>query len=170
MSPPPAKRSFPTEADLVRSFVSGLGARNSPWGTLEIATEWDYRTGITDVLARNVRGELIAFEAKLTDWRRAVHQAYRNTTFAQKAYVVLPSAVAVKAAHAADVFGRYKVGLCSVDDACINVLIEAPHNEVLIPWLRARATTFFDDGSRNQQARASSTDRRTNLRSDRCVA
>jgi hypothetical protein len=130
---------FSRESDLVSRFVSELESDETPWGPVDIALEWDYRTGITDVLTRTEHGELIAFEAKLSDWRRAIHQAYRNTVFAQRVYVVLPALIAARAAKAHDLFSRYNIGLCSVEDACINVLIDAPTNQVLIPWLRARA-------------------------------
>lgn len=71
---------YASEADLVQDFLELLQEGDSPWGAVETTTEWDYRTGITDVLARTPEGHLVAFEAKLTDWRRATHQAYRNTT------------------------------------------------------------------------------------------
>lgn len=175
MTASPSRRPAPAptysnEADMVGSFVVALAQWDNPWGTLEVTREWDYRTGITDVLVRNQRGALIAFEAKLTDWRRAAHQAYRNTVFAQQAFVVLPSTVAVRASKSADLFGRYRIGLCSVGDEGINVLIEAPENKVLIPWLHERAATFFDSeaGRRNTGERVA--DRGADLRAHRCVA
>ena len=45
----------------------------------------------------NLLSELIlmAFEAKLKDWRYGLDQAYRNTCFAHKSYVVVPEATAL---------------------------------------------------------------------------
>src|SRR5688500_16143987 len=142
---------FATEAQLVDEFLLALDAM-SPWGNLQTTTEWDYRTGITDVLVRNVEGHIIAFEAKLRDWRRAVHQAYRNTVFARSAYVVLPYLTAAKAFACPEVFAQYGVGLCSFENKCIRILIEAPPNEALIPWLRVRAQDFFDRSERREVA------------------
>ena len=161
--------TFSTEANLVRSFVSGLRS-DSPWGELQIATEWDYRTGVTDVLTRNVRGDIIAFEAKLRDWRKAAHQAYRNTVFAKKAYVVLPSTIAERACLAGDLFKRYRVGLCSIENKCIRIVIEAPANEALMPWLHARAQCFFDNAACYRQRTKSPSCRGRDLRTAECVA
>jgi len=137
---------YSTEADLVNDFMSLLQRGVSPWGPVEATTEWDYRTGVTDVLVRTRCGDLVAFEAKLSDWRRAAHQAYRNTTFARKAYVVMPQGIAERAVVHSDVFLRYGVGLCSVTKQGISVLIDAPglSAEPLLPWMHKRAQVFFD--------------------------
>lgn len=164
---PPA---FSRESDLVSRLIAELESDDTPWGSLDITREWDYRTGITDVLARTAQGELIAFEAKLSDWRRAIHQAYRNTVFAQRAYVVLPGKTASKAAMATELFSRHNIGLCSVEDACINILIDAPTNEVLVPWLRTRATAFFDNEPSEPEARSIQSHCCTRMRPHRCVA
>lgn len=135
---------FASEAQLVRTVVDIMGSPESPWGCLQTLTEWDYRTGITDVLARTPRNELIAFEAKLTDWRRACHQAYRNTSFAGRAYVVLPEPVAVRVHAYGGTFARYGVGLCACGPSELSVLIEARAKEPLMEWLTNRAHTTFD--------------------------
>src|SRR5271154_3375680 len=104
---------FGTEAVLVTTLLQTLDAGETPWGRVETLSEWDYRTGVTDVLVRTPYSELIAFEAKLTDWRRACYQAYRNTTFAARAYVVLPENVAGRVQAYGETFERYGVGLCA---------------------------------------------------------
>lgn len=137
-------RSFATEAIMVDQFVELLKNGLSPWGGLQTTTEWDYRTGVADVLVRTSEGQLIAFEAKLFDWRRAAHQAYRNTTYARRAYVVLPSVVAERIRVNEQIFSRYGVGLCSFDADSICVLIEAHEKEPLLPWLYERAQSYFN--------------------------
>lgn len=135
---------------MVEQFVTLLKEGRTPWGNLQATTEWDYRTGITDVLVRTAEGQLVAFEAKLTDWRRASHQAYRNTTFAGRVYVLMPVRAAERArAHEAQ-FAKYGIGLCSIDADRICVLIEAPETEPLLPWLHKRAHSFFDTVSLGQ--------------------
>ncbi len=137
---------YASEADLVQDFLELLQEGDSPWGAVETTTEWDYRTGITDVLARTPEGHLVAFEAKLTDWRRATHQAYRNTTFAERAYVVMPEKAAERAKLHTDIFSRYGIGLCSVQKNRVSIIIEAPalEDEPLLPWMHRRAHQFFD--------------------------
>jgi hypothetical protein len=138
---------YVSEADLVQDFLELLQQGESPWGTVETTTEWDYRTGVTDVLVRTNEGHIVAFEAKLTDWRRATHQAYRNTTFAKRAYVVMPLKAAERASMYADIFSRYGVGLCSVQKNSVSIVIEAPEldDEPLLPWMHRKAHLFFDE-------------------------
>jgi hypothetical protein len=135
---------FKSEAELVGEFVSVLRRRATPWGRLQLLTEWDYRSGITDVLARTPQNELIAFEAKLTNWRRAVFQAYRNTSFAARAYVVLPERVARRVSLDDGIFARYGVGLCTCSNRQLSVLIEARTSEPLMDWMTKRAQAAFD--------------------------
>lgn len=143
-----AEVPFATEAAMVEQFLALVRDGVSPWGPLQTTTEWDYRTGITDVLARTSSGQLVAFEAKLADWRRASHQAYRNTTFAGRTYVLLPSATAKRVRANEQVFSRYCIGLCAVDADRIEILIEAPEAVPLLPWLHKRAQSYFDEDSR----------------------
>lgn len=146
---------YEREVNLVDDFLTALDTGMSPWGKVELTQEWDYRSGITDVLVRTLDGHLVAFEAKLSNWRKALHQAYRNTSFAKKAYVVLP-AKTVRAARAhPEMFQRYGVGLCSVQNNCVSIIIEAPvaSSEPLVPWLHKRAHDFFDDALANESAK-----------------
>jgi hypothetical protein len=138
---------FDSEAALVENFLGLLQNGASPWGDVETTTEWDYRNGITDVLVRTPGRSLVAFEAKLTDWRRAAHQAYRNTTFAKQVYVVMPAEAAAKAGTHAEIFERYGIGLCAVKKNSVSILIEAPemNDEPLLPWMHRRAHSFFDE-------------------------
>jgi hypothetical protein len=138
---------YSKESDLVRDFLLFLKQGESPWGNVATTTEWDYRTGITDVLARTSEGHLVAFEAKLTDWRRATQQAYRNTTFVKQAYVVMPALAAERAMVHQDVFSRYGVGLCSVQENGVSIVIEAPEldEDPILPWMKRKANLFFDE-------------------------
>jgi hypothetical protein len=136
--------SFESEAQLVDRLVTVLERRTTPWGRLQVLTEWDYRSGITDVLARTARKELIAFEAKLSNWRRAVYQAYRNTSFVVRAYVALPEIVAERLGSYRDVFARYGVGLCSLGRHRMSILVEARSSDPVMTWLASRAQASFD--------------------------
>lgn len=142
-----SEAQYTSEADLVMDFLDFLQQGESPWGDVETTTEWDYRTGITDVLIRTTQGYLVAFEAKLRDWRRASHQAYRNTTFAKQAYVVMPYKAAERASVHKTIFERYGIGLCSVKKNYVSIIIEAPEvdDEPLLPWMHRRAHMFFDE-------------------------
>lgn len=150
VSDSPENSRFATEADLVQRFMQYLSAGGSPWGRLDTITEWDYRTGIVDVLGRTSSGELVAFEAKLRDWKRASHQAYRNTSYAGRAYVVMPMIQATRAAVFRDAFINYGVGLCGISDQGVQVLIEAVQNEPLLPWLRKRALGCFEEAQKDE--------------------
>lgn len=149
--------AFASEADLVRHALNQLARGKSPWGSVQTVTEWNYRSGVTDILARTASNQLIALEAKLTDWRGACHQAYRNTTFAAKAYVVLPQAIALRVQTHEELFRSYGVGLCSCGTTGLSVLIESSVSEPLMDWLAVRAHTTFDgmvDGTRRPRSRS----------------
>jgi hypothetical protein len=90
-------------------------------------------------VAVNENGLLIAFEAKVERWRKALHQAYRNRCFANLSYVLLPPETARKAQRYAIEFSRRGVGLCSVDIDTIVILHDATHTEPIQPWLRENA-------------------------------
>ena len=58
---------------------------------------------------------IISIEAKLSDWQRAIVQAYRNRQFADESWVVLDHRYYKPAVGQIDRFQRSGVGLASVD-------------------------------------------------------
>ena len=139
-----ARTDFATEADFVDGFVGKLSKGRTSFGKVQITKEWDHRAGFVDVLARHRRKTLVAFEAKLDNWRRAFHQAYRSTAYANKSYIIVPTNVANRALRDRDEFELRGVGLCSFDGKSVQVLIEASEQDALLTWLRAQAHEHFD--------------------------
>lgn len=135
---------FKTEADLVNEFVDLLGTGRSYWRTVQIATEWKHRVGFADILVRTSGGLLIAFEAKLSDWRRAFHQAYRNSSYANRVYVLLPHSAIPRALLAQEEFEYRGIGLCSLHKGKIQVHVKALEQDVLLTWVRQQAHEHFD--------------------------
>ena len=72
----PLKPQFSSERELVDCFCEFLQSGESALGTIPFATEFDYRRGRADVIAalRDL-GKVFSFEAKLSRWRDALHQA-----------------------------------------------------------------------------------------------
>ena len=62
-----------------------------------------------------VVSRIIAIEAKLTDWRRAISQAYSYQRYANQSWVTLDASRAGRAILAKDEFQRLNVGLKVVD-------------------------------------------------------
>ncbi len=58
---------------------------------------------------------VITVEFKLSDWRRAITQAFRHRNFGNEAYVVLDQARSAAAVRHVDLFERANVGLVTVD-------------------------------------------------------
>lgn len=135
---------FASEACLVESFIGKLQSGRTAFGTVQIATEWNHRAGLVDVLARDGSSALIAFEAKLTNWRRAFAQAYRNTAYANRTYVLLPEKIAHRALRYREEFEYRGVGLCAFDGRKIEISIEAIEQDPLLVWLRERAHEHFN--------------------------
>ena len=138
------RSKFATEADFVERFVGKLSKGRTSFGKVQITKEWDHTAGFVDVLARHRRKTLVAFEAKLDNWKRAFHQAYRSTAYANKSYVIVPTHVAARALRDRDEFELRGVGLCSFDGKSVQVLIEASEQDALLVWLRTQAHEHFD--------------------------
>lgn len=137
---------FANEDALTRVFGEAVSNGDAPFSPCFVAREFDYREGRTDMVASDHEGDLFAFEMKLEKWRDALHQAYRNTSFAHFSYVVLPCATALRAARWRHEFARRGVGLCSVNDDGVKVEIEAKRFVPLRPWLTESAIIFVADG------------------------
>lgn len=139
-----ACKEFSTESILVECFVGVLQSGRTQYGSVQVSTEWDHKAGFVDVLARDINQSLLAFEAKLADWRRAFRQAYRNAAYANRTYVLLPMNTVQRALVAREEFEFRGIGLCGFDGKQIHVLIEAAEQDVLLAWLRNRAHEHFD--------------------------
>lgn len=133
---------YSTEKMLVDQFVRVLGGEDNPWGPMAVSCEFFYARGKTDVVALTDGDTLVAFEAKLKDWRYALDQAYRNTCFAHKSYVVVPETTALTAFACVAEFKRRGVGLCCVDDTGGLTVLEEPEGSTPIePWIATQAAT-----------------------------
>ncbi|WP_310570959.1 hypothetical protein [Gemmatimonas sp.] len=124
-----------SERDLVDKFAYVLASDSSPWGPVRFTREFDYRRGRTDVVALDDSGEVIAVEAKLTRWRDALQQAYRNRCFAHSSYVLLPKPVALRAIRYAIDFEARGVGVCYFEGDELSIVLHAVRAEPLQPWL-----------------------------------
>ena len=74
--------TFANEKMLVDQLLFLLQGQSTFCGPVRVTPEFFDSRGRTDVVAVDQDETLIAFEAKLTDWKTALHQAYRNTCFA----------------------------------------------------------------------------------------
>jgi hypothetical protein len=130
---------FHSEEILVDRLVSLLATDQTPWGKVACSREFDYSRGRADVVAVACSNMLIAIEAKLADWRKALHQAYRNTCFAHRSFVLVPKDVAMEAGAFRAEFERRGVGLCYIDSASLVILHDSPLSTPLEPWLASQA-------------------------------
>jgi hypothetical protein len=140
--------AYDSECDLVQDLVRFLGGRrgSAEWRAEVVAREFFYSRGRTDVIAVS-DGQLLAFEAKLSRWRDALHQAYRNRCFAHRSYVAVPSDIGARLLRHHEEFTRRKVGLCGVSSSRqVTVLIEADACEPWQEWLADHALALLDGG------------------------
>ena len=108
---------FKSEQELVRCFLAQLvESRHLHFdeSCVQVSSEFNYARGRTDVVALSQDGEVFAFEAKLSKWRVALHQAFRNTCFSDRSYVVLPMETALRARQYEHEFDIRKVGLIGI--------------------------------------------------------
>jgi hypothetical protein len=126
---------YQTEAALVVDLVVCLAKGDGPLPLTGLISEFSYQRGRTDIVGLIEGGDVVAFEAKLTRWRDALHQAYRNLCFAHFSYVVLPRETALRAAQYEAEFSRRAVGICYVDNGALTHVWEPRRTEPLQPWL-----------------------------------
>jgi hypothetical protein len=133
-----------------RTMVQDLSAlvitQRSPVRCRQITHEFDYSSGRTDLVGLGLNDALHAFEAKLTKWRDALHQARRNTCFAHYCYVALPKRAAELAIKAKEDFLRYGVGLVVVSEQGAKLAIRPRRNAPLFPWLTQMALSQLSSG------------------------
>jgi len=135
----------PTEQELVNGFIKHIKTEYSPWGKVQINTEFNYIRGRTDIIVISEKVEVIAIEAKLVKWRSALQQAYRNSCFADKSYILLPQKAAYNAAKHENEFNKRGVGICFFSDEKMVIIKEAKKNEPLQPWLREKAINYVKE-------------------------
>lgn len=137
---------FPSEESLVRAFLDHLCNDRTPWSAqLPVTREFYYLRGRADVVALSDGGEVVAFEAKLAKWKVAMHQAYRNTCFAHRSYIVMPRDAARRAATRISEFKRRGVGICAVGEDNVEILEEAQRSDPIQPWLSSQAAAEIEE-------------------------
>lgn len=139
---------YKLEAELMSQFKEMLAEGRTPLGQfVNLGDEFYFVTGRTDLLAIDTSGDLFAFEGKLSRWRIAIHQAYRNLSYAKFSYVVLPEKSARQAIKHSRDFESYGIGLCSIASDGVRCLIPAKaEKEPLFPWLQEKAILFLENG------------------------
>ncbi len=137
-------QSFVLESSLVAVFTDSLKNTDRPFALEDFALEFDHHGGRVDLVAISEAGELWTFEAKLKDWRTAVNQAYRNTSFAHYSYVILPQEAATNAFRNERYFAQRGVGLCTIIGSDIVIVIPAAKKEPLRPWITENAIRYAE--------------------------
>ena len=139
--------AFALERDLVKYFLLFLGDVTQSSAAAPYCMEFDYRRGRVDVIFLLDNNELVTVEAKLTRWKDALNQAYRNTSFSDRSYVVFPEPIALKALQFESEFEKRNVGICAVTRSGVRILRDAPKCEPLQPWLRDKAVREITEAS-----------------------
>jgi hypothetical protein len=133
-----------TEQSLVDDLSFVVKDKNSPVPCRQVAHEFDYASGRTDLLGLGKQDDVHAFETKLSKWREALDQARRNACFAHYCYVALPAKAARLALKSEREFIRHGVGLVVLGLQQANLAIKPRRNEPLLPWLTKAAIAHFD--------------------------
>jgi len=132
-----------TERSLVEDLSFVVKEKNSPVPCREIAHEFDYASGRTDMLGLGQQDDVHAFETKLSKWREALDQARRNACFAHYYYVALPAQAAKTALKFECEFIRHGVGLIVLGMQQAKLAIKPRRNDPLLPWLTQAAIAHF---------------------------
>lgn len=136
-----------------QAFVTSLTSTRIefPWRAKHIrfATEIKITHNRVDVVyfelkAEGKVGSVIAVEAKLRDWRRAIHQAHRNKLFADRTYVALPAQFASSAIRNLSEFRTAAIGLIVLDEDRTHVYYHPPMNTQKSSFHISRARASLD--------------------------
>ena len=140
---------YENEVALVDQLATLVSGGAIQWLSQAVVREFDYASGRTDLLTLTVTDQLVAFEAKLTNWRKAIDQAWRNTSFANEVYVVLPRECSRPALQHQAEFRVAGVGLCLMDDSGMEVAFNSCDHKPVLPWLHEKArASLGEHGSR----------------------
>ncbi len=145
MAGPPPEPAWPLyryEGDLLNDLIGNIQLAFS--SVRGVTSEFDYSRGRTDVVAVQLDGAVLAIEGKLTRWRDALHQAYRNKCFAHRSYVALPPDTASRALRSEQEFRDREVGILIVTPNGVEVALEPVHEDPLEWWLTERAAIAVD--------------------------
>lgn len=138
-----ASALYSSERTLVRDLSRLVTSRRGPVRCREVAFEFNYAAGRTDLVGLGQESEVHAFETKLSKWREALEQARRNTCFAHYSYVALPVKAADNALKAKDEFRRLGIGLVALNGEHGRLAIRPRRNAPLLPWLTQSAVGFL---------------------------
>jgi len=102
----------------------------------DIDAVWEREPGIYSISPswRGVLRGIVAIEAKVGDWKRAVQQAARNRIFANKSYVALPCKTAERVATS-PMFQELGIGIISVDEGGSAKIISMATPQATRVWL-----------------------------------
>lgn len=132
---PKKPSDFRFETELVDAFLRLVG---DGVDIHRLSQEFDYCSGKTDVVGVGHNERVHAFEAKLKNWKVALHQARRNTCYAHYSYVVLPDSHMPHLGKHVD-FARHGVGLICVSHTEMRIAVPAQEHEPLMPWVTSKA-------------------------------
>jgi len=141
------KNIFRKEHQIVDILIDTLMHNDNMFNAIALNTEFDYSEGKPDVVIVNKQGDIITFEAKLSKWKKAGQQAYRNTSFSHFSYVMMPTSSMNKVRKHLDYFKERNVGLVFIEEDGIIIYSEAQRCEPLRPVLTERAREHvLDEG------------------------
>ena len=143
---------FASEMDMSDIFCAELNAQRTAWGKVSLLKEFNFSRGRTDVIAVDEDGALHAFELKLEKWSHALNQAYRSTSFADFSYIVIPEKIAKRAVSHVEDFKKRSVGICTIGNKGLNVVLPAVYSEPIQPWLSKNAISKALNQSQNDSA------------------
>lgn len=132
---PKKPSDFRFETELVEVFLRLVG---DGVNIHSLSQQFDYCSGKTDVVGVGQNERVHAFEAKLKNWKVALHQARRNTCYAHYSYVVLPHSHMPALGKYVD-FARHGVGLICVSQTKMHVAVPAQEHDPLMPWVTLKA-------------------------------
>ncbi|HOI29927.1 MAG TPA: hypothetical protein PLZ15_09245 [Melioribacteraceae bacterium] len=135
---------FKEEIHLVNKFCKNISKKRQPLKLKKTNTEFGHPSGRVDIIGLSPNNEIIAIEAKLKNWKIALHQAYKNTSFAHYSYVLLPPESLKSAIKNQQEFNIRNVGLFTLNNDNIEIIFQANKNSPFLVKITKKAVDLLD--------------------------
>lgn len=136
--------SYKSESHLQKAVLNFFKNNTDQFKLNRFGEEFYYNSGKADIVAVNPENQVFVFELKLFNWKKALNQAYRGTSFAHYSYVILPESQVKNALRYKNEFEIRNVGLCSFNRAKLKIEIKAKKTSPLHQWLMTKAQNYAE--------------------------
>ena len=128
------KDAFSSELEMSNMFINIIHNYIPPIQAFQWHAEVEGFVGIPDFVFISKLDETsevtISFELKLSNWKKALNQAFRYRTFSNVSYVVMDEAFIHRPQNNLQLFTKYNIGLVSLNtNGDLKIIVSPTYNQ-----------------------------------------